>query len=38
MKILPLTRILFSVATISLAAALPSQAQMITNALTNGDF
>ena len=38
MKILPLTRILFSVATLSVAAALPSQAQMIANALTNGDF
>ena len=37
-KILPLTRILFSVATLSVAAALPSQAQTTPQALTNGDF
>ena len=38
MKILPLTRIMFSVATLSVAAAVPSQAQTVANALTNGDF
>ena len=38
MKVPHLLRTLFPVAIISVAAALPAHAQMIANALTNGDF